>query len=90
MSKLANNLFFAIALLLSQSTLALHEIHCLDEEHTESCQVCTTHDQSACNPVNQNKSESISFQGEQETLYLDASLQDIISLYQSRAPPHYI
>ena len=90
MSKLATNLFFSIALLLSHSTLALHEIHCLDEGHTESCQVCTTHDQSACNPVTKNEPESISFQGKLETLYLGVSLHDLISLYQSRAPPLYI
>ena len=87
MNKLINTLLIALALLLSQTAVALHDIHCLDEDHSQSCQVCATHDHNACDIVSQNSLQANTFSEQLEIAFVVIPTDCTYSSYLSRAPP---
>lgn len=87
MNKLANTILLALALMLSQTAIALHDIQCLDELHTQSCEVCAAHDHSACHNDSLNKHEHSSYGERPGSAITDVLNRHSNSFYLTRAPP---
>lgn len=87
MNSLVKNIVLAIAILLAQTAMAVHDVDCLDEAHDQVCQVFFALDHTATNAPNQTK-----FLNNYRThcLYHDdvkVSERGAVSHYCSRAPP---
>lgn len=78
---------FALTLLITQTVVAVHDIHCLGEEHEQSCEVFFTQDHSADKTSVQVQPESKVY-GEQPAVSKSAiSSTSFTSRYLPRAPP---
>jgi len=90
MNPLKNIIVLALALLLSQTAIAVHDIHCLNGEHEQTCEVYFTQDHSASSSASQNQPERIVY-GENTDSYASLSSPAIFVLpYLSRAPPRSV
>ena len=90
MTKIAPQILFALLLLLSQTSLALHDVEHLDNAHSELCAVYVSQDHSADSPDICSETTTHSFQQS-----LAIGINDIVepalnSAYASRAPPNTI
>jgi len=87
MTPLVNKLVLALALLLSQTAVAVHDIHCLEGEHEQACEVYFTQDHSVSSEIGQSQFTQMDY-GESPS-YVSALISpDLFVLtYLSRAPP---
>ena len=89
MRLIANRLLFvlALAMLLSQTAIAEHDIRCLDGEHDTICKVYGTHDHN-CSEVAQQKIQSCSLAEITVKTFVQVSpVQSNTNSYLTRAPP---
>ncbi len=78
---------FALTLLLSQTVVAVHDIHCLGEEHEQSCEVFFTQDHGADKASVQVQPETELYDV-QPPVYKSAISSTLFSShYLPRAPP---
>ena len=87
MSPLAHRLVLVIALLLSQTAVAVHDIQCLDGDHDQTCEVYFTQDHSADNDSGQDQPEGLVYGEEPDSLTSLNWPSLIDTSYLSRAPP---
>jgi hypothetical protein len=87
MNPLKNAIVLALALLLTQTAVAVHDIHCLDGEHDQTCEIYFAQDHSADSDAAKNKFECMTY-GEKPDSFT-AQTSPILSVfpYLSRAPP---
>jgi len=87
MNPLMNIIALALALLLAQTSVAAHDIHCLDGEHDQTCEIYFTQDHSAsCNAV-QSQSEPVAYGEKPSSFRALFAPNSFILPYLSRAPP---
>jgi len=89
MRPLVNIIVLALMLLLSQTAVAVHDIHCLEGEHDQMCETYFTQDQSASSDIGQNQFECMAYGEKPDSFTTVISPTIFISLYLSRAPPYY-
>ena len=77
----------AIMLLLSQASVAMHDIHCLDEVHDQTCEVYATQDHNAAKTDNKKQNEPLLTSETLVTFVPLVSSNLFIPTYLSRAPP---
>ena len=81
-------IILALSLLLSQTGLAMHDVHCLDGEHEQACEIYLTHDHGV-NKNTDNIQLEVSVYAKKpgsHTSLVPPALS--LSLYLSRAPPY--
>lgn len=88
MISLTKRLVLALALLLSQAAVAEHDIHCLGEEHGQTCEVYFTQDQSATGEDALDLLEREAYGLKPSSSAAVITPVVFISSYLSRAPPH--
>ena len=87
MKKIVDTFLLIILFSLSQTAVALHEIHCLDESDSQICQVCAANDHSACNIVTKCTLGCVVY-SQKLTVTLASAVSSLnYSLYLCRAPP---
>jgi len=79
---------FALTLLLSQTAIAVHDVHCLDGDHDQSCEIFLTQDHNADNNTVQNQLEAVEYDERPHGFNSLVSSTLLSSLYLPRAPPH--
>ena len=77
----------AISLLLSQASVAVHDIHCLDGEHDQTCEVYATQDHSAAKTDDKKQGEPLLTSEGLVTFAPLVSPNLFVPTYLSRAPP---
>lgn len=87
MPTLKNTIVLALALLLSQTAVAVHDIHCLDGEHEQSCEIYFSQDNSASTDTQREQLERIVYKQKPEHFTSLVSPTTFISFYLTRAPP---
>lgn len=90
MSHLANTVVLALALLMSQTAIAVHDVHCLDEEHNQTCEVFFTQDHSASTNTDIEPVGRFTRAENLECFRASISPHLIALSYLSRAPPKHI
>jgi len=87
MNPLKKILVLALALLLSQTAVAVHDIHCVDGDHNQTCEIYFTQDQSASSNTAHSLPERKTFN--EKTDARTALISPTISIlsYLSRGPP---
>jgi len=91
MSPILTRIMLALALLLSQTVVAVHDIDCLGEEHDEhTCEVYYTQDHSAHSVVVFTRFERATYQEVPDCVAAQASPDFFVQSYPSRAPPQRI
>lgn len=87
MNPLKNVIALALALLLTQTAVAVHDIHCLDGEHDQTCEIYFAQDHSADSDAVKNKLECTAY-GEKPASFIDPASPTLsVFPYLSRAPP---
>lgn len=79
----------ALTLLLSQTAVAVHDVHCLDGEHDQTCEIYFAQDHSANNNADQNQLATIDHGEKLDSFIAVVSATTFIPLYLSRAPPYH-
>jgi len=79
----------ALTLLLSQTAIAVHDIHCFDGEHDQTCEIYFTQDHSANNNADQNQLETVAYGEKPYGFIALVSPTTFSALYLSRAPPYH-
>ena len=77
----------ALALLLSQNAVAVHDIECLGEEHEPACEVYFTQDHSAHSVVVFDRFEPTTYNDVPDSVAVQVSPDLFVQSYLSRAPP---
>lgn len=77
----------ALALLLTQTAVALHDIECLGEEHEHTCAIYFTQDHSAHSVVVFARIERSTYNEVPDFVAVLLAPSLIIQSYLSRAPP---
>lgn len=88
MPALKNIIVLVIALLLSQTAVAVHDVHGLDTEHDQSCKVYFTQDHSASSNTSHNQIEPIVYSIKPDCFITFVSSSGFKHLYLTRAPPY--
>jgi len=90
MKSLMSRLFLALALLLSQTAVAMHDIHCLEGEHDQLCEIYFTQDHSASNDIDSAQLERAVYVEKSDEV--SALVPPLIYIFfcLSRAPPQFI
>lgn len=87
MNQLKYVIALALALLLTQTAVALHDIHCLDGVHDQTCEVYLSQDHSAGTDAPKIKPECINHSAKPDCFAFKASPTTFDFPYLSRAPP---
>ena len=88
MKQMLNIIAFTLMLLLAQSSVAVHDIHCLEGEHDHTCEIYFTQDHTASSNIDQFELELIVYSEKLETISSFTSPSLKISHYHTRAPPN--
>ncbi len=88
MKPLVISLTLAIALMATQTAVAIHDIHCLDGDHEQICEIYFTQDHSASAEGGDSPSISAFFGANSFAFAALNSPRIFQSFYFSRAPPH--
>jgi len=89
MTPFKNIIVLALMLLLSQTAVAMHDVHCLDEQHDQTCEVYFTQDHNASHDVDQSQLERIVYDEKLNRFTTLVSPATLIFRYLSRAPPYH-
>ncbi len=87
MNPLKNVIVLALALLLTQTAVAVHDIHCLDGKHDQTCEVYFSQDHSANSDAAKNMLECLAYGEKLDCFKAQVSPSLSIFPYLSRAPP---
>jgi len=88
MPALKNIVVLVIALLISQTAVAVHDVHGLDTEHDQSCEVYFTQDHSASSNTSHNQIEPIVYSIKPDSFIALVSPSSFKPLCLTRAPPY--
>lgn len=88
MKRMLTIIALTLMLLLAQTSVAVHDIHCLEGEHDHTCEIYFTQDHSASCNIDQFELELIVYSEKRETIPSLNSPSINISHYLTRAPPN--
>ncbi len=87
MNPLVSKLLLALALLVTQSAVSLHDIECIDGEHEHLCEVYATQDHSAKHSEASGQSYALLSDTKPDCYFALNSNLLFNQPYDSRAPP---
>ena len=89
MNSLKNVIALALALLLTQTAVAVHDIQCLDGKHDQTCKIYFSQDHSANSEAVKNKLACAVYAEKPDSFAVQCSPTIFVSFYFSRAPPNF-
>lgn len=87
MYPLVSRFVLALALLMSQTAVAVHDIQCLDGDHDHTCEVYFTQDHNADSDGDKTQAERLAYGEEPVSSKALSSPSLFDTSYLSRAPP---